>query len=358
MSDFTDLTGLRVVQICPSNVGGGGVADFAQVLADIMESQGIHQTIVRASREGISWPTNFVLNPHRDVILLHFSGYEYAHRGLCFWIVKLIDNLIQEKKILGLVTYFHEIYAFGPPWRSGFWVSPFHRYFAFKVQAASDKIFTNTDEHVRKLRGLSFKKRDVVCLPVYSNVNEPETRPAFQNRDDVAVMFGIEQNRRRGLAAFGGGDGLKRIGIHNVIEIGPGSTVGEGISGWHFVGRLEKADVSRHLINARFGLVTHKPSELAKSSVFAAYAAHGCVPLLPHANEELPNGLRTGWNVAFIDSNIDQISDDTYNDISSNVYQWYSGHTSNVVANTIITRGLMPFATSAAERQRRSVPVQ
>jgi hypothetical protein len=56
-----------------------------------------------------------------DRVLLHFSGYGYARRGLCRW---LVDGLTRWKAAGAqrrVVTMFHEVYASGPIWRSSFW---------------------------------------------------------------------------------------------------------------------------------------------------------------------------------------------------------------------------------------------
>jgi hypothetical protein len=348
---FAEPNTIRVVQICPTN--GGGVADFARILAERMVDQGLREITIPASWEGLSFPEGFSFDREHDIILLHFSGYEYGHRGMCNWLVKWVRDVQRTGQTRGIVTYFHELYAFGPPWRSAFYVTVFHRYFVFAVQSMSDKIFTNTREHVRRLRWLSFKPRQVVCLPVYSNVLEPANCPLFRDRSDIAVMFGIEQNRRRALRVFGGPAALTAHGIKEVIEIGPGASVCPNRPGWKFLGRLDKHDISRILLNARFGLVTHQPAQLAKSSVFAAYAAHGCVPLLPVLKGALPDGLRYGLNVISLTQSVETHSLAELGLISANISIWYAAHNSSVVAKTIIEEGFRSFVPAVRNEETR-----
>jgi len=341
MYDSVAPTSLRVVQICPNN--GGGVAHFAQILAERLTERGLREITIPASQAGIAFPEGFAFDRQRDVILLHFSGYEYGHRGMCYWLVKQVRELRRSEQTLGLVTYFHELYAFGPPWRSAFWVSAFHRYFVFALQAVSDKIFTNTELHKHRLHQLSLKARPVCCLPVYSNVMEPQIRPPFRERGKYAVMFGIDENRRRALRAFGGPEGLRAFGIDEVVEIGTGQSVCPNAPGWRFLGRLDTQDVSRILLQARFGLVTHRPAELAKSGVFAAYAAHGCIPLMPEMKGTLPDGLRYGFNVLILKDRLEDRTEAELAGISANISTWYATHTSSVFADAIISEAFKSF---------------
>jgi hypothetical protein len=58
-----------------------------------------------------------------DTVLLHFVGYGYAKRGLCFWLAEGLQQWKSRSPRRRLVTMFHELYAFGLPWRSSFWTS-------------------------------------------------------------------------------------------------------------------------------------------------------------------------------------------------------------------------------------------
>jgi hypothetical protein len=277
---------------------------------------------------------------------------------MCGWIVKLIKELRQSGQARGVVTYFHELYAFGPPWRSAFWVSAFHRYFVYQVLAASDRVFTNTQQRVRTLQRFSFRKRDIEYMPVFSTVMEPSGHPNFNQRSDTAVLFGIEDNRKRALRAFGGLKALTAFGIKNVVEIGQGDSVCPPASEWQFLGRLDKQEVSRVLLNARFGLVTHLPTELAKSTVFAAYAAHGCIPLIPNHGGDLPEGLRYGLNVLSMTRPVHEQTVAELALVSANITNWYAAHTSAIVANAIITYGFKPLFASWSETNSAKLPEQ
>ena len=56
-------------------------------------------------------------------VLLHYVNYGYAPRGCPAWLVRGIARWRSGATGRRLVTYFHEVYATGPPWRSSFWTS-------------------------------------------------------------------------------------------------------------------------------------------------------------------------------------------------------------------------------------------
>jgi hypothetical protein len=67
----------------------------------------------------------FLLNDPRGeqlqanpIILLHYVGYGYAKRGCPFWLVEGLKSCKKKMPQMRLVTMFHELYAFGPPWTS------------------------------------------------------------------------------------------------------------------------------------------------------------------------------------------------------------------------------------------------
>jgi hypothetical protein len=168
----------------------------------------------------------------------------------------------------------------------------------------------------------------------------------------------MEDNRKRTYRAFGGLKALIAFGIENVVEIGPGGSVCPHASEWQFVGRLDKQEVSRVLLSARFGLVTHRPAELAKSTVFAAYAAHGCIPVIPNHTGNLPEGLRYGLNVISMTRPAYEQTVAELGLISANITNWYATHTSAIVANTLIAYAFKPLFASWSDTNSANLPEQ
>ena len=58
-----------------------------------------------------------------DHVILHYVNYGYQPRGVPFHLRDFARRL--RGKLRGRwLTAFHELYAFGPPWRSAFWLRP------------------------------------------------------------------------------------------------------------------------------------------------------------------------------------------------------------------------------------------
>ena len=76
-------------------------------------------------------------------VLLHYVGYGYAKRGCPLWLVDGLRHWRSEGNNRKLVTMFHELYAFGPPWTSSFWLSPLQRKLAARLAQMSNCCITS-----------------------------------------------------------------------------------------------------------------------------------------------------------------------------------------------------------------------
>jgi hypothetical protein len=259
------------------------------------------------------------------VIVLHFSGYGYGRRGLCSWLVRDLAQVLQSRSGVALSTFFHEIYADSPPWRSAFWVKRQQQRIALDLMALSRVVRTNGERQRRWLAGHAPPSLKVGMAPSFSNVGElagrgepPSTRP------NKAVVFGTVAGRRRALAHQRLGAGLRALGIDRLIEIGPGESVAEGLFPVDFLGRLPALELSDVLAQSCYGIVNHPPWQMEKSTILAAYAAHGCVPLITSATQEPSYLLTAGTHYLHLG---DARPNNTILDqIGSALYDWYQPH--------------------------------
>ncbi len=219
-------------------------------------------------------------------VVLNYSGYGYEPNGCPSWLVDALRS--RPAWVERVVTYFHELYATGLPWQRAFWYSSAQRRITAQIARASDAIITNCAEFARWLEVQSGRPSgSVLSLPVPSNVGEPEDLPAFDSRCRRAVAFGGVRSKRFALnddapriARF-----LQRLGITELHDIGSQCPIdrrafeGAGVA-VHELGYLEASEVSRALCGSRIGFLDYPLRAVAKSGVFAAYAAHGVVPLL------------------------------------------------------------------------------
>lgn len=322
------------MQLVPE--GQGGVRDCMDRLAAQWSRLGVPNASLALSRESVrvralharlSDVVAAASPPQspRCTVLLHFSGYGYAPRGLCDW---LLDELISARAILGermrLAVVFHELFASGPPWRSAFWVSPLQARIAARLARMSDVLWTNTGHHAEWLREAAGPRKPVHVRPVFSNIGEPEHVPDLAARQPRAVVFGSPSTRRRAFEALRGRAALLRhLGIDELIEVGNGDPIGApGIACRH-AGALPADAVGQLLQESRFGLIDYAPMHLGKSGVFAAYAAHGCVALNTAAGSPVADGLRHAEHYLTLGGDMHACDAQR---VSQTARRWYAGH--------------------------------
>ena len=282
-----------LIQVTPP--GQGGVRDYLECLKAEWACAGIESHVIELSQASVATQSlldrvltlaDNSVRPDSQAtfsLLIHFSGYGYEQRGLCFWLLREIERA---KARLGdrlrVVTMFHELFASGPPWGSAFWLSPLQARIARRLARMSDAIWTNTESHGRWLRKQVGPSTPITVQPVFSTVGEPEQLAPTAGREPSLVVFGSPSTRRRALAALPPYvESLKRQGITEIIEVGSGEASPWTATGLkpRFLGRMEKPDLRALLERSAYGLIEYPPNCLGKSTVFAAYAAHGCVSI-------------------------------------------------------------------------------
>jgi hypothetical protein len=313
---------LSCISICPPV--GGGVSDFAATLEHEVNSD--ENLRIRMTRQEVSEGMSFFPGRPANVALIQYSGYGYAKRGAPLWILDEVADWQKEGTAIGV--FFHELFALGPPWRSSFWLSPVQRHVASRLAILSSFWITNRELSGRWLRRVAADKPSAV-LPVFSSVGEQQTISI--RRNPKVVVFGAAGTRHATYCA--GGSALfawiAATGLE-LHDIGPplhDPTVRELFATVPHVlhGRLESEHVDAHLSDAMFGLVAYPASYVAKSSVFAAYCAHGVCPILLCDRYEQADGLVPGEHylpgVPMIDEQMG-----SRECIAARAWQWYQPH--------------------------------
>jgi hypothetical protein len=203
----------------------------------------------------------------------------------------------------------------------------------------SDRCLTSREGYAKLLYELSLgKQTQIPTLPVFSNLGEPGWVPPLVERERRVVVFGSSSNRLRVYRESFAKLELtcQLLGIKEIWDIGPSTSLTlSTVNGVPVVqlGQLSAAEISGFLLNSLAGFFDYNPDFLAKSGIFAAYCAHGLLPVsarcsaLPVDSIEagkhywMPDGQRKGLkNLVKLQA------------IADNAYAWYQTHNLSVHA--------------------------
>lgn len=298
---------MTVLQIVPQLPGTlDGVADYALTLARRLQ-EGHQITSIFASSNPnsasakLEFPVASALDSISgfDHVILHYVNYGYQRRGVPFRLRKSARQLRQ--KFQGRwITTFHELYAFGPPWRSAFWLYPLQARIARDMIDISGACFVSSDVIKSEIQRYDAQK-PVQLLPVMSNLGEP-TLTNFNIRSPKHwAICGGTRLVLRSLRAFAKvqrlipekyfPEQLEVIGGCECAEIRDElATLARNWRGLscRYHPEVDAASASELLSNCSFAWLDYFgkgkvwPGMIFKSSSFAACCAHGIVPILSH----------------------------------------------------------------------------
>ena len=267
-------------------------------------------------------------------VLLHYVGYGYAKRGCPVWLVKGLEHWKSRTIDARLVTMFHEVYASGPPWTSSFWLSPLQRDLAAHLARLSDRCLTSKQLYAELLYKLNPKNcSQIPVLPVFSTVGEPTQVLSLAERSPQLVVFGGRASRIRVYqdSATTLVKVCQSLGIKKILDIGP--PTGLNLSLMKEVTILEKgalpvSEISHILSHSLVGFLAYAPDFLAKSTIFAAYCAHGVLPINSDESGRSADGIEAGKYYWTPDTTNIPLRDLTaMQAIADNAYSWYQTHT-------------------------------
>jgi hypothetical protein len=357
------MTEQTVVQIVPQlPPPHEGVGSFALTLAEALTARhGIASRFLEGSALKVSGATSGALLDalaavEAATVLLHYANYGYEARGCPAW---LISGLAQWKaRSRGrLVTIFHEVHAMGPPWRSSFWLSPVQRRLAASLARSSDGMVTSM-QYYRRILHQWVPGREIHVLPVFSTVGEAPAAAPLAERARRLVLFGGPGNRAQAYRKLRAEivRTCRALDIEEICDAGPESA-GERTPPADFpvrvrrLGPLPGAEVSTLLAGSLAGFIGYPVPFLPKSTIFAAYCAHGVLPVCawpwPRRNvnrpEPEPPFWRPGRDAGGSLSQCQETAD--------RARGWYAGH--DLEHHAALYRGLLSSALLTAHRFAR-----
>lgn len=250
-----------------------GVGTYASALASALAERGVGTRFVTGERRTAEALLEGLQGS--KTVLLHYANYGYQSRGCPLWLAEGLDRWHTPGR--RLVTFFHEVWATGPPWRSSFWLLPVQKRLAARVARLSAALATSLERYGEMLGG------EAEVMPVFSTVGEPAMVPPLAERARRIVVFGGAGVRRRAWGRYLQDleKAVRALEAEEVCDVGPPVEVPTTTAGVpvRSLGMLPSGEVSGLLLGSAAGFLAYPPAFLPKSTVFAAYCAHGVLPV-------------------------------------------------------------------------------
>jgi hypothetical protein len=347
-----------VLQIVPHLPGTfDGVGDYALSLARALSADhGVTTTFLVAGKASVTSREGYAVIAGLDPgasgalaqkcehVILHYVNYGYQARGVPFSLRGFVKQL--RGHLRGRwVTMFHELYASGPPWKSAFWLRPLQVGIARDIIDASTACVVSNPPIEEAIHAYDPRKK-VYLAPVMSNFGEPEFSDfAAASPKRWAICGGatliarsvtLFERLHRLIPESFAPEHLDVIGGHEEISIRASldrlSRSRPGLScQYHPEVSAERA--SDILRQSSFGWIDYFgagkkwPAMVLKSSAFAAFCAHGIVPVLSHREGRIAiNGDALPGPFYITPEEINFPAPEQLRQTRQKIYAWYHAH--------------------------------
>jgi len=278
-------------------------------------------------------------------VIVHFSGYPYFNTslrgmvgiGIPFWLVNTLCAIKQSHRIK-LIVMFHELPKLY--WKQFYcfdYLNPIHCMVARPLAQTADTVLTTSTKYQSILS--NWVNAPVHRLPIFSNMGEPAIVPPLIKRKRRLVIFGgsarqrVYQNSLKDLVKS-----CQTLGIEEIYDIGPPLQLQanyhlEGIPLIE-LGFQSQESISQVLLTSMVGCLDYTPfpGDLSKSGVFAAYCAHGMLPLSTRYNPSESDGLHLQQQYLTLDQDMTQVQPTELQAVASAAHQWYQDHSLRAIA--------------------------
>jgi hypothetical protein len=283
--------------------------------------------------------------------LLHYGPYGYSGDGLPNQFTDVVQKLGGDMRLL---IFFHELVASGMPWQRAFWTKGVQKRSAVRLMEVADVAFTSNTKYRQVLESLNKAHRELIQIPIFSNVGEPNNLRPLRDRERTLVVFGqlatrlrLYNKHRQMLERI-----CQRLRIEKVVDVGSGTsseiplTIGGGQivrAGW-----MEDQPMSDLMANSSAGIISYWPDIWEKSGVMAAYLAHALVPILvPFGKRSIPEPdfvpYVSAEKIDRLASSDDSVSDARLQAIADAAHDYYQrnqslSHSTEVIARAVTQR--------------------
>ncbi|MCP2731661.1 glycosyltransferase family 4 protein [Limnofasciculus baicalensis] len=270
-----------------------------------------------------------VLPTDIEGILLHYSNYPYLKGKFDapFWLVDALRAARKQRQIK-LVVMFHELPRL--KWKNISVLNPIQSIVSRRLARLASTIITDSGKFKAKLS--EWVNYPVTCIPDFSTVGEPENIPTLDQRERRIVIFGssdrhrVYQNALPRLL-----ETCKILGITEICDIGKSLDLNPSdFPGIRLIqmGFQSAEAISQLMLNSWAGCFdyTRFPGDLGKSTVFAAYCAHGLIPLGTQYNPSEADGIKMNENYLVMGEHLRQLNSSQLQTIADNAHQWYKPH--------------------------------
>lgn len=320
----------QIIQIVPFYTNDG---DFNVILAEAIRAEtGIVSRLINyKSLRNMDDPRvlSSLITPDCLGVLLH---YNCRHYDVPHWLLRVLQYLTKTRdfQLIILVHEFSATYT-----RKGI-IFPAFRFLltSYQILRLADSIVTTTsriENIVSRLTG----KTEVICLPNFSTMGEPQCIPPLKERPPYLIVFGSQHTRPLVYTKFSKNllKACRALGIERIYDVGYPcdlSTTEGQFKGIEIVpmGFQSNQVVSELMLTSRGGFLDYSrfPRDLGNSTVFAAYAAHGLVPVLTDYNPSEADGVENNKHYLVADENLSSLDLTQLQQIADNAHRWYQDH--------------------------------
>jgi hypothetical protein len=263
-----------------------------------------------------------------DALILNFSGYGYQKRGVPYSLLFALEKIKRQHPSLKLLTIFHELYAFGPPWTSSFWLSWAQKHIATRLNRLSDIVITTTSRYRCTLeRFLSNSEGTITVSPVFSNIGESSPDVCDKAREAVLLMFGGGEWVQRWIFNYSAeiNRTCQELNLERIVIVGCDKLKTTSLNfPVEFQGVCNASAVQEWILRCKVAFMDYDvTSVVGKSTIYAAYAANGIPVVFPRDPKCGADGLLPGIHFLLSQS----LAGKELSLVAVNAHLWYQSHT-------------------------------